>query len=137
MSHINQVILLGFLGRDPESLKATNQGAFVRLTLATSQNYLNATGQLEKTTQWHTVFASKKMGEFALANFKKGAKLFVKGQLKTTTWQDKQGERRYQTAVYADDLQGFSAVNQSECPQQDAPVLDLSEHQDFIDALKD
>lgn len=104
---INQVILLGFLGSNPTSLKSTKAGAFVRLSLATSQNYLNDKGEWVKKTEWHTIYVSNKLGEFTLSHFKKGDKVFVKGRLQTRMWQDKNEVKHFSTAVYADELHGF------------------------------
>jgi single-strand DNA-binding protein len=113
MTFLNVVNLIGNLGRDPEVLKSTDQGDFVKLSLATTKKYRNKTsGQVIEDTQWHTVYLSNGMGRAASANLTKGAKIFISGELRTREWKDKDGKSHYSTAVYARDLKFLSAKPQ-------------------------
>jgi single-strand DNA-binding protein len=104
MSCFNQVILIGNLGKDPEILKSTEQGNFVRLSLATTKNYTDKNGEKKSTTQWHVVYLSNKLGTTASNYLKKGDKIFVCGELRTHEWFSDQGERHFRTAIYTRDL---------------------------------
>jgi single-strand DNA-binding protein len=108
MSSLNQVNLIGNLGRDPEVLKSTPQGNFVRLTIATTKKYRNLDGESQEETQWHTVYLSKALGNAASSYLKKGAKIFVSGELRTTAWKDKDDKPCHSTAVYARDVRYLS-----------------------------
>jgi len=101
MSYINEVVLLGHLGKDPEILRSTSKGDFTRLTLATTKEYL-LNGASKKDTQWHTVYLSNGLGKAAVNHLNKGSRAYVSGELRTNSWTDKKtGEKQYATAVYA------------------------------------
>jgi single-stranded DNA-binding protein len=72
MSYLNSVTLIGNLGKDPEVLKDTDKGKFVRLQLATTKKYLNAKKQKVEDTQWHTVLLNRVSADFAVSYLKKG-----------------------------------------------------------------
>src|SRR5579864_2407266 len=101
MSSLNQVMLLGNLGKDPEVLKSSDNGSFVRLSLATSKKFKSKTGEVQEDIQWHTVYLSNGLGKLAAAHLKKGAKLFVLGELRTNDWKDKKEQIHRVTAIYA------------------------------------
>lgn len=98
---LNRVMLLGNLGADPD-LKMTNGGqAVLKLRLATSETYLDKNKVRQEKTEWHSVIIWGKRAE-ALAKFlEKGSRLFVEGSLQTTSWEDKDGTKRYKTEVKA------------------------------------
>ncbi|WP_294394702.1 single-stranded DNA-binding protein [uncultured Sphingomonas sp.] len=106
---VNKVILVGNLGRDPESRSFQNGGKVVEMRIATSESWKDRTsGERRDKTEWHTV---KVFGE-GLANtaeryLRKGSKVYIEGQLQTRKWQDQSGQDRYSTEIV---LQGFNAV---------------------------
>jgi single-strand DNA-binding protein len=104
MTSLNQVNLIGYLGRDPEVLKSTDQGEFVRLSLATTKKYRSKDGKVHEDTQWHTVYLSNGLGKVASSYLTKGARIYVSGELRTREWQNKNGQTLFSTAVYARDL---------------------------------
>ncbi len=104
MSSVNQVVLIGNLGKDPVVLKNTEQGSFVRLSLATSKRFKTKAGEIQDDIQWHTVYLSNGIGRLAANHLKKGNKIFVFGELRTRDWQDKNGETHRVTAVYGREL---------------------------------
>jgi single-strand DNA-binding protein len=108
MSSVNQVILIGNLGKDPEVLKSTEEGSFVRLSLATSKKMKIKTGEIQEDIQWHTVYLNGFIGSLAAAHLKKGAKIFISGELRTRDWQDKNGVNHRITAVYAKEIKFLS-----------------------------
>jgi single-strand DNA-binding protein len=104
MASLNQVMLIGNLGKAPEELKNSKNGSFVRVSLATTKKYTNEKGQLQDSTQWHTVYFSNKLGKIALDHLTKGSQIYVSGELRHTEWQDKDNQKRFSTAVYASEL---------------------------------
>ena len=102
MASFNQVILLGNLGKDPEVIKPTEKGLFVRLSIATTRRYTDPTGVLQEDTQWNTVYVSNAQGKATAEYLKKGSKVQIVGELRTNEWNDsKTGTRQFATAVYA------------------------------------
>jgi single-strand DNA-binding protein len=104
MSYLNNVTLIGNLGRDPEVLINTEKSCFVRLSIATTKKYKNADGEIVEKTQWHTVYVNNGAARYAAKYVKKGAKVLVEGELNTKIWQNKKGDAVYSTAVYASSI---------------------------------
>jgi single-strand DNA-binding protein len=104
MLSLNQVMLIGYLGTDPNILTNTETEAFVKLSLATTKKYTHANGHLQQDTQWHTVYVSNALGKSVAAHLKKGAKIFVSGELKAHTWQSKDNQKHVTWGVYAKEL---------------------------------
>ncbi len=98
---VNKVILIGNLGRDPESRSFQNGGKVVELRIATSEQWKDrASGERKDKTEWHTVKVfQENAANFAEKYLRKGAKVYVEGQLETRKWQDAQGQDRYSTEV--------------------------------------
>ena len=101
---LNRVMLLGNLGADPE-LRMTNGGqAVLKLRLATSETYLDRNKVRQERTEWHSVVVWGKRAE-ALAKFlTKGSRIFVEGGLRTSSYDDKDGNKRYKTEVVANNI---------------------------------
>src|SRR5215469_13502957 len=105
---VNRVILIGNLGADPEIRRTQDGRPIVNLRLATSETWRDkATGERRERTEWHrVVIFNENLAKVAEQYLKKGAKIYVEGQLQTRKWQDQQGQDRYSTEVV---LQGFSS----------------------------
>jgi single-strand DNA-binding protein len=114
MSHLNQSMLIGNLGKDPEVLKTTDQGNFVRLSIATTKKYKDKNGDKQVDTQWHVVYLSNRLGKVAASYLKKGDKVFISGELRTREWFDDEGLRHFSTSVYAREMKFLSAKSQNE-----------------------
>ena len=97
---INKVILVGHLGQDPDVRYMPNGGAVANLTLATSETWRDKqTGEMRENTEWHRVVMFGKLAEVAGEYLRKGAQVFIEGQLRTRNWQDDTGTTRYVTEV--------------------------------------
>lgn len=98
---VNKVILVGNLGRDPEVRHTQAGGLIVQLSIATSENWRDkASGERRERTEWHrVVIFNEKLAEVAQKYLRKGAKLYVEGQLQTRKWTDQSGVEKYTTEV--------------------------------------
>ncbi|WP_200780773.1 single-stranded DNA-binding protein [Klebsiella oxytoca] len=97
---INKVILVGHLGQDPEVRYMPNGGAVANLTLATSETWRDKqTGEMRENTEWHRVVMFGKLAEVAGEYLRKGAQVYIEGQLRTRNWQDDSGVTRYVTEI--------------------------------------
>lgn len=106
---VNKVILVGNLGRDPESRSFQNGGKVVNLRVATAESWKDkATGERKEKTEWHTVaIFSEGLANVAERYLRKGSKVYLEGSLQTRKWQDQSGADKYSTEIV---LQGFGAV---------------------------
>jgi single-strand DNA-binding protein len=106
---VNKVILVGNLGRDPESRSFQNGGKVVNLRIATSESWKDRnSGERKEKTEWHSVaIFNEGLANVAERYLRKGSKVYIEGQLQTRKWQDQQGQDRYSTEVV---LQGFNSV---------------------------
>lgn len=97
---INKVILVGNLGQDPEVRYMPDGGAVATITLATSENWRDKhTGENKELTEWHRVVLFGKLAEVAGEYLRKGAQVYIEGQLRTRKWQGTDGQDKYTTEV--------------------------------------
>src|SRR5947207_13823882 len=105
---VNKVILVGNLGKDPEIRRTQDGRAFANLRVATSETWRDkGTGERKEKTEWHrVVIFNEGLCRVAEQYLKKGAKIYIEGQLQTRKWQDQSGQDKYSTEVV---LQGFNS----------------------------
>src|SRR3970282_2482801 len=96
---VNKAILVGRLGKDPETRYMTNGEAVTNATLATSENYKDKSGEKQERTEWHNLVFYRRLAEIAGEYLKKGAQIYVEGRIQTRKWQDKEGQDRYTTGT--------------------------------------
>ncbi len=104
MLSLNLMQLIGRLGKDPEVLKTTQNGLFVRISLATSKRIINDKEESEEVTEWHTVYFNNQLGKSVVDHLYKGSVIYVSGELRTTEWQNKENQRQFSTGIYASKL---------------------------------
>ena len=102
---LNKVILIGNVGRDPEVRYFDNGVAKAQFSLATTETYKNKEGQRVDQTEWHNVVTWRKSAEFVEKYVKKGDKMYVEGKIKTRSYDDKDGVKKYITEIWADNMQ--------------------------------
>ena len=109
---VNKVILVGNLGKDPESKSFQNGGKIVKLTLATSESWKDRqSGEKKEKTEWHNVVINdERLAETAEKYLRKGAKVYLEGQIQTRKWQDQNGADRYTTEVVVPRFGGVGAA---------------------------
>jgi single-strand DNA-binding protein len=101
---LNRAILVGNLGVDPE-LKYTQGGqAVLRLRVATTESFLNRSGERQERTDWHTVVVWGKRGEALNKILSKGRTVWIEGRIQTRSWEDKDGGKRYATDIVANQI---------------------------------
>ncbi len=106
MSGINKVILIGNLGKDPETRYMPSGKAATNFSIATSERFKDKeTGEPQERTEWHRVSTFDRLAEIAAEYLKKGSKVYIEGRLRTRKWQDKEGKDRYSTEIIADQMQ--------------------------------
>ncbi|BAP58595.1 single-stranded DNA-binding protein [Candidatus Tachikawaea gelatinosa] len=104
---INKVILVGYLGQDPELRYMPNGNAVINLNVATSENWRDKqTGENRETTEWHRVVIFGKLAEIAGEYLKKGSQVYIEGQLRTRKWQDQNNHDRYITEIIINSING-------------------------------
>ena len=106
MASVNKVILIGNLGKDPETRYMPNGEAVTNITMATTDTWKDKTsGEKQEKTEWHRVTFYRRLAEIAGEYLKKGSQVYVEGRLETRKWQDKEGKDRYTTEIIADRMQ--------------------------------
>ena len=101
---VNKVILVGRLGKDPETRYMTNGEAVTNATLATSENWKDKSGEKQEKTEWHNLVFYRRLAEIAGEYLKKGSQVYVEGKLQTRKWQTKEGQDRYTTDIIVDQM---------------------------------
>ncbi|MGB3947323.1 MAG: single-stranded DNA-binding protein [Bacteroidia bacterium] len=102
MAGVNKVILVGNLGKDPEVRHLEGGAAVANFPLATSESYKDKNGQRVEQTEWHNIVVWRGLAEVAEKYLKKGMTIYIEGKLRTRSWDDKEGHKRYTTEVVGD-----------------------------------
>ena len=106
MAAVNKVILVGNLGRDPETRYSPNGGAICNVSIATTRSWKDkASGERKEETEWHRVVFYDRLAEIAGEYLKKGRPVYVEGRLKTRKWTDKEGQEKFTTEIIAEEMQ--------------------------------
>ncbi|HEX2530358.1 MAG TPA: single-stranded DNA-binding protein [Burkholderiaceae bacterium] len=106
MASVNKVIIVGNLGRDPETRYMPNGEAVTNIAVATTESWKDkVSGEKKEQTEWHRITFYRKLAEIAGQYLKKGSQIYVEGRLQTRKWTDKEGVERYTTEIIADTMQ--------------------------------
>lgn len=106
MASVNKVIIVGNLGKDPETRYAPSGDAFCTITVATTDSWKDkTTGEKKEATEWHRVVFSGRLAEIAGQYLKKGRPVYIEGSLRTRKWTNKEGVDQYTTEIRADQMQ--------------------------------
>ena len=118
---LNKVMLIGNVGRDPEVryLEGNSPNAKVAtFTLATTERYRDRNGELRENTEWHNIVAWRNNADVAEKFIRKGTHLYIEGRLRTRSWDDQSGNKRYTTEVIADNIQLLGKKSDNPANQQ-------------------
>jgi single-strand DNA-binding protein len=105
MASVNKVILIGNLGRDPETRYTTGGDAIANLNIATSEQWKDKNGEKQEKTEWHRVVLFGRQAEIAGEYLKKGRSVYIEGRLQTRKYTDKDGVEKYSTEIVGDRMQ--------------------------------
>ena len=153
---INKVILIGNLGRDPETRYTQSGSPVTNLRLATTDQWRDrTTNEQQERTEWHSVVCFARLAEIAGQYLRKGSKCYIEGSLRTRSWEDREGQTRYTTEVVARDMQmldsrggdasadyappprGSAAPERAQPSRSAAPAAPAAEAADDLDDLDD
>ena len=130
MASVNKVIIVGNLGRDPETRYMPNGEAVTNIAVATTESWKDKnSGEKKELTEWHRITFYRKLAEIAGQYLKKGSQIYIEGRLQTRKWTDKENVERYTTEIIADSMQmlgsrqgmGGSAPSDDEYSSAPAP----------------
>lgn len=102
---MNKVILIGRFGNDPETRYTGNGDAITNFSLATSETYKDKDGNKQQITEWHRVVCFKRLAEIVADYGRKGSLAYVEGKIKTRSWEDQSGVKKYTTEIMANAVQ--------------------------------
>jgi single-strand DNA-binding protein len=101
---VNRVILVGRLGRDPETRYTGGGQAVANFSVATDESYKDKNGERQKRTEWHKIVVWGKQAEIAQQYLKKGSLIFIEGRIQSREWQDKEGQKRTSFEIVANNF---------------------------------
>jgi single-strand DNA-binding protein len=105
---VNKVILIGRLGRDPETRYTSSGQAVCNFTLATDETYRDRAGERQKRTEWHRIVVWAKQAEIAQQYLRKGSLIYLEGRIQTRQWDDREGQKRTSVEIVANRFQMLS-----------------------------
>lgn len=147
---VNKAILVGFVGNDPEVKYLDSGTPMAKFSLATSENYTNRSGEKVSQTEWHNIVLWRALAEVTEKYVKKGSQIYIEGRIRTRSWEDKDGNKRYTTEINADTMQllgkrgdgGGSVQGQSQSQgentqQKSVPAADQNTSAPDVDGADD
>ncbi len=133
---VNKVILIGNLGQEPEVKYMPNGNAVANISVATSESWKDKnTGERKEQTEWHRVVFFGKQAEIAGLYLKKGSKVFVSGRIKTRSWEDKSGVKKYTTEIMGSELQMLDSKSTNPSIDQSINVVKQTTNNNFDDEI--
>ena len=123
MSGINKVILVGNVGKDPEVRYLENGTAVAKFSLATSESRKDKDGNRVDQTEWHNIVLWRKQAELAEKYVKKGMQIYIEGKIKSRSWEDKEGIKKYTTEIIGDAITFLGKRNSNEETNNSASTI--------------
>lgn len=119
MRDINKVILIGRLGKDPEVVNFESGTKKVSFPLATGESYTNKNGERIENTEWHNIVLWRRLAEISEQYLRKGDPVYLEGRLRTRSYDDKDGNKRYITEIEVDNLSMLGSKSDSSSSSSD------------------
>lgn len=116
MAGVNKVILVGNLGKNPEVRHLEGGTTVANFSLATSESYKDKSGQRIEQTEWHNIVVWRGLADLADKYLKKGMTIYIEGKLRSRSWDDKEGQKRYTTEIIGDTFTILSKKENSVAP---------------------
>jgi single-strand DNA-binding protein len=98
-------MLIGNVGKDPEIRHLESGTAVANITLATTERYKDRNGEMQEQTEWHNVVLWRGLADVTERFVRKGSQIFIEGKIRTRSWEDQSGQKRYTTEIVADNMQ--------------------------------
>ena len=109
---VNKAVIVGTLGKDPELRYAANGNAVANISVATNESWKDReTGEAQQRTEWHRIVIFGKLAEIASQYLKKGSQVYFEGRIRTSKWQDQDGNNRYTTEIVASEMEMLGRRN--------------------------
>ncbi len=122
MKGVNKVILIGNVGRDPDYNKLEGDVSIAKFTVATSERYRDRnSGELKDQTEWHNVIAWRHLADICQKYIHKGSPIYVEGKLRTSSWTDKDNNKRFRTEIIAENITLLDKKQEPHHHQEIAP----------------
>jgi len=121
---VNKAILIGNVGKDPDVRHLDNDVTVARFTLATSESYKKSNGEVVKTTEWHNIVLWRGLAQVAEKYVKKGSQIYIEGKIRTRSYDDKDGNKKYFTEIQGDNLNLLGKKESSDSTQA-APINEV------------
>ena len=138
--NLNKVFLIGRLTRDPETRTLPSGSSVASFGLATDRFFTDRSGQKQQQVEFHNIVLFGRLAEIAAQYLTKGSLTFIEGRIKTRSWQDQAGNKRYRTEIIGERLQlgpraagKVTPQEQGETPDEDIPVIEEEEEIDVKD----
>lgn len=114
MAGVNKAIIIGRLGKDPETRHFSDGSPVCNFSVATSETWTDKqTGEKKEKTEWHRIVAFRKLAEICGKYLEKGKQVYIEGKLQTRDWESKSGEKHYITEIVADQVQFLGSFGES------------------------
>jgi single-strand DNA-binding protein len=126
-SGVNKVILIGNLGRDPEIQTFENGVKKAAFSLATTETYKGKDGNKTSQTEWHNIVLWRGLAEIAETYLKKGHQIFLEGKIRTRSWEDKDGNKRFTTEIVGDNMTMLGSPTKTHNVMDEAPSVNEPE----------
>lgn len=110
----NKVLLIGNVGRDPEVRHLESGTSVATFTLATTERYKDKNGQYQDQTEWHNIVCWRNLADLSQNYINKGSQIFVEGKIRTRSWTDQTGQKRYTTEIIADNIRLLGKKGESQ-----------------------
>ncbi len=130
MRGVNRVMLIGNLGKDPDIQFLEGNIGVAKFSLATTETYKDRSGKLISQTEWHTVVLWRGLAELAQKYLHRGSLVYIEGRLKTRSWEDKEGNKKFATEVVGDNLIMLDKRNETGQPLPGFDSIDSPGSQD-------
>ncbi len=122
MSSVNKVILIGNLGKDPEVRSIEGGAKVASFTLATNEVFKGKDGNKVEQVEWHNIVVWRGLAELAEKYLKKGSQIYLEGKIKSRSWDDKEGNKRYITEIVGDSMTFLGKPGESNYSDRGAPA---------------
>lgn len=135
MSGVNKVILVGHLGKDPEVRHLDGNVSVASFPLATSESYVKENKRIEQT-EWHNIVMWRGLADVAQKYLTKGKLVYIEGKLRTRSYEDKEGHKRYSTEVVAESFKLLGRNSDFEPKTTNSTTVEAEEKEEIVEAYK-